>query len=213
MATKQGPRFGDDKPVQRNKENTPGAKPNRSPGQSNAARAMPSLKEDVAKSVKADASRVGKGLSSSGKSALTRSAQQQAGGRALSRMAGRAGYAGLAANLGWEAGKAIDEKTGIGKKIVDKTVGPMIDKAVGKGGVKLSQDSKDRLAKMKKDENTASQKSRSETRMADVKAKAPAKTSTAKGGLSPFGKAFREARAAGKKEFSFGGKKYNTKLK
>lgn len=31
--------------------------------------------------------------------------------------------------------------------------------------------------------------------------------------VSAFGKAFRAARKAGKKEFSFGGKKYNTKMK
>ena len=41
----------------------------------------------------------------------------------------------------------------------------------------------------------------------------PSAPATKKSGLSNFGKAFKSARSAGKSEFTFGGKKYNTKLK
>lgn len=211
MATKQGRKFGDDKPVQRNKESNGLGKPNRSPGQSNAAKPLPSLKEDVVKSVKADAKRIGKGLSPSGKSALTRSAQQLAGGRALTRMAGRVVPALGALEGGYQAGRMIDEKTGIGKKLVDKVFGKAIDQYISGGTgerVQLTKESKDRLAKMKKDEQTAKQKSRSETRMSDVKAKdAPSKKESGPN----FSQAFAAARREGKSTFSWNGKSYSSR--
>lgn len=46
-----------------------------------------------------------------------------------------------------------------------------------------------------------------------TESKPATKKSTAKHAISPFGKAFAEARKSGAKEFTFGGKKYNTKLK
>ena len=46
-----------------------------------------------------------------------------------------------------------------------------------------------------------------------TESKPATKKSTAKHAISPFGKAFAEARKSGAKEFTFGGKKYNTKIK
>jgi hypothetical protein len=74
--------------------------------------------------------------------------QQEAGGRATLRTSTRAGLAGLAFEGGKAAGRALDEKyPELGKKIVDKTVGPAIDKMVEKSRdkVELSKDAKRRL--------------------------------------------------------------------
>jgi len=54
-----------------------------------------------------------------------------AGKRAGSRLAGRAGLAGAALQAGWGAGRAIDEATGVGKKVVEATgLGKLIDNVV-----------------------------------------------------------------------------------
>lgn len=108
MATRQGKRYGVEKGIQRNKEEEIGQnKPNRSPGQSNANRLAPSLRENVGSSQMRDIGRIGRGMNPTGQSALTRSAQQQAGGRALMRTASRAGLIGAAASAGYEIGSAI----------------------------------------------------------------------------------------------------------
>ena len=83
MATRKPTgRFGDEKGVQRNKDNSPDPydKPNRSPGQSNANRARPSLLEDVGESQSRDTKRIGKAMFPTGKGAA-RTAQQEAGAR------------------------------------------------------------------------------------------------------------------------------------
>jgi hypothetical protein len=152
MATRnvrQGPVFGDDRPVQRNKETTNPDKPNRSPGESNAARRMPSVREDFVKSASKDIERVGKGLEPTGKSALTRSAQQNAAGRAILRTAGRVGYGAAALEVGYAAGREIDKHTGVGKEIVEGSgLGKVVDRAVNmRDKVELTKEAKDRLAK------------------------------------------------------------------
>jgi hypothetical protein len=75
--------------------------------------------------------------------------QQEAGGRATTRTAGRAGLAGLALETGYGLGRAIDEKTGIGKKIVEKSgLGDVVDKVVNmRDKVELSPRAKKKAEK------------------------------------------------------------------
>ncbi len=109
MATRQGRRYGAEKGIQRNKEEEPGQRrPNRSPGQSNANRVIPSPSENVGSSQMRDVQRIGTGMNPTGQSALTRSAQQQAAGRAILRTASRAGMGANilgAAAAGYESAK------------------------------------------------------------------------------------------------------------
>lgn len=167
MATRQGPRFGDEKGVQRNKEEQAGqSRANRSPTQSNAARALPSLKEDVSASQSRDTSRIGRGLSPTGQSALTRAAQQEAAGRAITRTTARAGLAGAALTAGYELGKALDEKTGIGKKVVNAVLGEAKEKGPR---VELSAYSKQRLSELKEDNKKETAKEKAPVKKAAVK--------------------------------------------
>jgi hypothetical protein len=121
----------------------------RSPDQTNAKSALPHPKEDVIKSQKADNERIRKGLSAPGKTERGRLMQQEAGGRAMTRTGGRAGAAGAALMGGYELGRAIDEKTGLGKKMVDKSgLGDLAERAVNRRDkVELSDESKARIAK------------------------------------------------------------------
>lgn len=73
---------------------------------------------------------------------------KDAADRASRRIAIRGGLANIAYEGGKAAGRALDEKyPELGKKIVDKTVGPVIDKAVEKSRdkVELSKDAKRRV--------------------------------------------------------------------
>ena len=163
MATNTGSRKGNDKGIQRNKE-TSGSKPNRSPGESNANRVLPSPREDIDKSQPKDFERIKKGLMPStkngrdlapeGSDKLLRATQQEAGGRALLRSVSRAGAAQLAGELGYAAGREIDERTGLGKAAVNKSnVGRAVSDALSKSDrVELSKASKERLADIENDE-------------------------------------------------------------
>jgi hypothetical protein len=121
----------------------------RSPSQTNAQDYTPNLKEDAGKSVKADAERIKKGIDpSTNESQRTK----DAAGRATTRMASRAGLAGLAYTAGEEIGKKLDKEfPELGKKIVDKSgVGPAIDKVVNmRDKVELSKSAKERLSEDK----------------------------------------------------------------
>ena len=69
-----------------------------------------------------------------------------AGMRGGTRMGGVAGLAGLAYEGGKFIGRKIDEETGAGKKIVDQTVGPSIDRVIGaQDRVTLSPEAKARI--------------------------------------------------------------------
>ncbi len=121
----------------------------RSPNQTNAQDYTPNLKEDTGKSVKADAERIKKGLDPA-----TNETQRtkDAAGRATTRMASRAGLAGLAYTAGEEVGKKLDKEfPELGKKIVDKSgIGPAIDKVVNmRDKVELSKSAKERLSEDK----------------------------------------------------------------
>ena len=70
-----------------------------------------------------------------------------AGMRSGTRLGGAAGLAGLAYESGKFIGRKIDEETGAGKKIVDETVGPSIDRVIGaQDRVTLSPEAKARIA-------------------------------------------------------------------
>lgn len=86
-------------------------------------RKAPSLRENVGKNVARDASTLDR-VATSGARGAAREALNEAGTRAATRMIGRAGYAGAALEAGWEAGRALDRATGVGKKMVDKVLGP-----------------------------------------------------------------------------------------
>ncbi len=162
MATNTGKRMGEEKGIQRNKE-TSGPKPNRSPGESNANRVLPSFREDMDKSQPKDFERIKKGLMPStkggrdlaptGRDKLLRATQQEAGGRAMLRSTGRAGSAELAFQLGYAAGRELDERTGVGKAAVNESnVGRAASEALSKSDrVKLSEESKQRLADIEND--------------------------------------------------------------
>jgi len=118
----------------------------RSPGQTNAKDLLPNLREDVMASQSADNDRIKRGLDTSETRPQNRAQVQNAAGRAITRTAGRAGLAGLAYEGGKYIGRKIDEETGAGKKIVDSTVGPSIDRAVAsKERVTLSPEAKARI--------------------------------------------------------------------
>lgn len=99
-------------------------------GTTNANRTFPSVEEDVGKSVKEDVGRIKKGIAPASNQGATRMSPQAAGGRALTRMGGRAGYAGYA----FMAGKSA------GDELVDAYI-----KRLSEGKVKLSAEAKKRL--------------------------------------------------------------------
>jgi len=117
----------------------------RSPGQTNARDRLPNLKEDVVASQRADIERIRRGLDTSETRPQNRRQVQEAGGRSTTRTGGRAGLGSLALELGYMGGRAIDEKTGIGKKIVEKSgLGDVVDKVVNmRDKVKLSKRAKE----------------------------------------------------------------------
>ena len=118
----------------------------RSPGQTNAKDVTPNLREDVIASQDADNDRIKRGLDTSKTRPQNRSQVQNAAGRAITRTGGRAGLAALAGEAGYALGRKIDEETGVGKKLIDKTVGPSIDRAVAsKDRVTLSPEAKARI--------------------------------------------------------------------
>jgi hypothetical protein len=121
----------------------------KSSGQTNARDITPNLKEDVVRGTKQDIERIGKGMNSNAASEWNRSQQQNAAGRALTRTLGRAGAASAALQGGYEAGRALDEKTGIGKKMVEKSgLGDLAERMVNsRDKVELSKESKERIAK------------------------------------------------------------------
>ena len=125
----------------------------RSPGQTNAKDITPNLREDVVASQKADADRIKRGLDTSGTRPQNRAQVQNAGARAVTRSGGRAGLAALAGEAGYALGKKLDEETGVGKKMVDRSgLGSSAEKAANRRDkVELSKSAKERLEDMDTD--------------------------------------------------------------
>ena len=136
-----------------NKPEIPGYR-YRSPGQTNARDLTPNLREDVLESQNADAERIRRGLDTTKTRPQNRGQVQEAGGRATLRSAGRLGAAGVAGEVGYGLGREIDERTGAGKKMVESSEGlKAIAKKMGDSDrVKLSEDSKNRIADMENDQ-------------------------------------------------------------
>lgn len=109
----------------------------------------PHLKERVIDSQIADLDRIKKGLDTSETRPQNRAQVQNAAGKAILRTLGRTGYASAALEGGYELGRDIDEATGVGKTMVDKSgLGNLAEKvATPKDKVELSQESKDRIAR------------------------------------------------------------------
>jgi hypothetical protein len=136
-----------------NKPEKPGYR-YRSPGQTNARDRMPNLREDVIESQRADTERIRRGLDTAETRPQNRKQVQEAGGRANLRSTGRAGLLGLAGEIGYGFGREIDERTGAGKKMVEgsERLKSIADKMGDSDRVKLSKDSKERIADMENDE-------------------------------------------------------------
>lgn len=211
--------FGEDKPVQRNVE-SPGFK-NRSPGQSNAAKALPSVLEDAGTSTKRDIERVGRGLNPTAKTQMGLQSQQQAAGRAVTRLTTRAGLLGASLGAGLAIGDYIEEKTGLGKKFVDAVAGDVIDKIAlaGHEPAKLSEYSESKLkslvdsaiTRQKKEQETQEEGRASKDERVN-KEDYPAYRKDTKSAES-FREEFKKAKEEGKESFSFEGRKYSTEEK
>jgi hypothetical protein len=148
----------------------------RSPNQTNAEDLTPNLREDVGASQRADFDRFKKGITNDSKNPANRKRSQDAAKRAASRTLGRASGLAGAGIAGYELGKAIDEKTGAGKQIVEKSgVGPAIDRYVKSKheGVKFSESAKKRIESGELDEEPKKAKE-SEGSEAPKKANKPA---------------------------------------
>jgi len=130
---------------------------------------MPNLNEDVVKGVSEDVGKVTKSTSNLKGAAVD--AVKEAGGRAAKRLVGRAGLAGLALQSGYDAGRAIDEATGVGKKMVDESgLGDAAAQAATSGDrVTLTKEAQDRIAKGDLDKKP--------TKKAPARAKPAAKSS------------------------------------
>ena len=102
---------------------------------------LPGPNEDVVQRTTEDIGKVRKRMNveSSGLKGGAKEAVREAGGRAARRLGARAGLAGAALQGGYEAGRALDEATGVGRKLVDKA-GSAIDKAVTGDRVKLTKE-------------------------------------------------------------------------
>jgi hypothetical protein len=99
-------------------------------------------------------SKRGRDVDSSKLSGGAKEAVREAGRRAETRNVGRAGAGQAAFSAGYEVGRAIDEETGLGKKLVEKSgLGRAAEKAADRRDkVELSKSAKERLEDMDTDE-------------------------------------------------------------
>ena len=138
---------------------------------------VPGMTDDVVKRSVEDVQKVRKGMNvdSSSLKGGAREAVREAGSRAGSRLVGRAGLAGAALQGGYEAGRAIDEATGVGKKMVEKSgLGSAIDDMVSRREkVELSKEAQERIAKGELEEKRkeTAKRTRSEEPSFDIKGK------------------------------------------
>lgn len=107
---------------------------------------IPGATENVVERTSEDIGKVRKRMNveSSGLKGGAKESVREAGGRAARRLGARAGLAGAALSGGYDAGRALDEATGVGRKLVDKA-GSAIDRAATGDRVTLTKDAKQRL--------------------------------------------------------------------
>ena len=112
---------------------------------------IPGFKDDVGKRSFEDMDKLKKAanINSSGLKGGARQAVIEAGGRGLARNIGRGALAEGAFEAGYGIGRAIDEKTGVGKKIVDESgLGDLAERvANSRDKVELSEGAKKRIAR------------------------------------------------------------------
>jgi hypothetical protein len=110
---------------------------------------LPGLNDDVIERTKEDLAKAKKGRSvdSSNLKGGAKESVREAGTRARNRNLGRMGAAQAAFSAGYEGGRKLDEETGIGKKLVDKSgIGNLVDKVVNmRDKVKLSKEAQKRV--------------------------------------------------------------------
>jgi hypothetical protein len=99
----------------------------RSPEQTNAKSMTPHPLEDVVGSQRADIGRIRQGLNAPGKTERGRTMQQEAGGRAITRTAGRAAAMGAAGLGGAELGKRLRDRADAEKMNSDAEMEPSMD--------------------------------------------------------------------------------------
>ena len=140
-----------------NKPRQPGYR-YRSPSQTNAEDLFPNPQEDVIASQRADTERIRKGLNPTANprnlynSNINLRRQQEAGGRATLRSAGRAGLMGTAFQGGKDIGEELERRVpAVGKAadaLIEKSgVGALASKgAVSPGRVELTDEARQRLA-------------------------------------------------------------------
>jgi hypothetical protein len=117
---------------------------------------IPGNRGDVFERIREDAAKGKKGrdVDSSKLTGGAKEAVREAGRRADTRNVGRAGAGQAAFSAGYEVGRAIDEETGLGKKLVEKSgLGRAAEKAADRRDkVELSKSAKERLEDMDTDE-------------------------------------------------------------
>jgi hypothetical protein len=106
----------------------------RSPEQTNAKSMTPHPLEDVEGSQRADIGRIRQGLSAPGKTERGRTMQQEAGGRAITRTAGRAAATGAAGIGGEELGKRIRDRADAEQTNSDDNIESSMDSDSGSSG-------------------------------------------------------------------------------
>jgi len=111
---------------------------------------LPGLTDDVFARDREDTAKAKKGreVDSSKLKGGAKEAVREAGQRAENRKVGRRGAGVAAFEAGYMVGREIDEKTGLGKKIVGKGgLGDIVDKAASRRDkVELTKSAKERLA-------------------------------------------------------------------
>lgn len=113
------------------------------PKATQASKSVASLKEDVVKGTGGDIKRAAKGVLAGNKRGS--SSVKKAAGRAVKRLASRAGAAGAAFAAGHAVGSAIEKKTGIGKKIGSFAAGVRNDLKRNKADTKGKKTPSDRI--------------------------------------------------------------------
>lgn len=116
---------------------------------------LPGLNDDVVERSVEDyqKGKKGRNVDSSKLKGTAREVVREAGQRADNRNVGRGSLAGAALQGGYELGREIDERTGAGKKMVkgSSTLKAVADKMGSSDRVKLSEDTKNRIADMEND--------------------------------------------------------------
>ena len=137
----------------------------------------PGLTDDVVERSAEDFQKVRRGMNvdSSNLKGGARQSVREAGSRAASRLVGRAGAAGAALQGGYELGREIDERTGLGKRMVEESgLGDIAERMANRRDkVELTKEAQNRIAKGELEEKRkeTAKRTRSEEPSIDIKGK------------------------------------------